>query len=175
MDDLQYPVGRLERKPVLTDPERPQLIDQIAEAPADLRRAVAGLSKEQIDTPYRPGGWTLRQVVHHLPDSHMNAYVRVKLALTETHPAIKSYNEKLWAELYDVHTSPIEASITLLESLHQRWVILFRSMKSRDFQRTMLHSDHGTITVDFILQLYAWHGRHHVAHITSLRDRMGWK
>lgn len=174
MADLQYPVGKMQRKPVLTDAERPVLIQQIADAPAHLRKAVAALSDEQLDTPYRPGGWTVRQVVHHVPDSHMNAYVRVKLALTESQPTIKPYNEKSWAELLDGRTGSVESSLALLEALHQRWVMLLGSLSPNDFFRTLLHPEHGTINVDFLLQLYAWHGRHHVAHITSLRERMGW-
>ncbi|MBM2839847.1 MAG: putative metal-dependent hydrolase [Bacteroidetes bacterium] len=175
MTDLQYPVGKLQLKPSPTSDERLDLIQQIAEAPVHLRKAVAGLSAEQLDTPYRPGGWTVRQVAHHLPDSHLNAYVRMKLALTESQPTIKPYNEKLWAELHDVKTAPVETSLTLLESLHERWVLLLRSLAPEDFLKTMLHPENGVINLDFIVQMYSWHGRHHVAHITALRQRMGWK
>ena len=175
MNDLQYPIGRLQRKPSLPDVERPPLIEQIAHTPRNLREAVAGFSREQLDTPYRPGGWTVRQVVHHVADSHMNAYVRVKLALTESQPPIKPYDEKLWAELPDVQFAPIETSLQLLESLHIRWVLLLRSLRPEDFTRTMMHPDHGVMTIDSILQTYSWHGRHHVAHIISLKNRMGWK
>jgi len=175
MTDLQYPVGKLERKTALTDVERRGLLQEIAAAPANMRKAVAGLSTGQLDTSYRPGGWTVRQVAHHVADSHMNAYIRMKLALTESQPAIKAYNEKLWAELYDGRAVPVEVSLTLLESLHDRWVALLRSLSPGDFARTLVHPEQGVITVDFLLNLYAWHGRHHVAHITSLRDRMGWK
>ena len=175
MTDLQYPIGKLERKTMLADVERRGLIQHIADAPANMRKAVAGLSTGQLDTPYRPGGWTVRQVVHHVADSHMNAYIRMKLALTESQPTIKAYNEKLWAELHDVKTVPVEASLTLLESLHGRWVVLMRSLSPGDFARTLIHPVQGVSTVDSLVNLYGWHGRHHVAHITSLRDRMGWK
>jgi hypothetical protein len=175
MIDLQYPVGKFQKKPTITNDERRDLINQIAEAPGHLRKAVAGLSVAQLDTPYRPDGWTVRQVAHHLPDSHLNAYVRTKLALTESQPTIKPYNEKLWAELHDVKAAPVEVSLTLLESLHERWVFLLRSLAPNDFLKTMMHPEHGVINLDFIVQMYAWHGRHHVAHITSLRRRMGWK
>ncbi len=175
MTDLQYPIGKLERKSTLTQDERRDIIRQIGETPAHLRKAVAGLTPDQLETPYRPGGWTVRQVVHHVPDSHLNAYVRIKLALTESQPTVKPYDEKRWAELYDVKVTPVEVSLSLLESLHERWIILLRSLASDDFLRTLMHPEHGVITVDFLLQLYGWHGRHHVAHITSLRQRMGWK
>jgi hypothetical protein len=175
MADLQYPIGKLERKTVLKDVERLELILQIAHAPANMRKAVAGLSTQQLDTPYRQDGWTVRQVVHHVADSHMNAYIRMKLALTESQPTIKAYNETLWAELFDVKTVPVEASLVLLESLHERWVALLRSLCPNDFARTLMHPVQGVITVDFLVNLYGWHGRHHVAHITSLKDRMGWK
>lgn len=175
MADIRYPVGKFEPKPEITHEERQALIDQIAEAPAKLREAVRGLSDQQLDIPYRPGGWTIRQQVHHLPDSHMNAYTRFKLGLTEQHPTIKPYEEQLWAELIDGKSSPIEPSLTLLESLHKRWVIFLRSMTDSDFARTIHHPVSGVMRLDRVLQLYAWHGRHHVAHITSMRERMGWK
>ena len=174
MTDLQYPIGKLERKNQLAQGERTIMIQQIAEAPASLRKAVAGLDDRQLDTPYRPDGWTVRQVVHHLPDSHMNAYIRVKLGLTESQPPVKPYNEKLWAELFDVKTAPVEASVKLLESLHERWVLLLRSLSPADCARALMHPELGVMTIDFIINLYSWHGRHHVAHITSLRERMGW-
>jgi uncharacterized damage-inducible protein DinB len=131
--------------------------------------------EEQLDTPYRPEGWTVRQVVHHLPDSHFNAYVRMKLAMTEQQPTIKPYEQQLWAELSDAKTAPIEMSLTLFESLHKRWVLFLQSLKSSDFARTINHPESGVMNLDRILQLYAWHGRHHTAQITSLRERMGWK
>ena len=172
--DLRYPVGKFDMQGELTDAQRPTLIQQLAEVPANLRAAVKGLNEQQLETPYRPGGWTVRQVVHHLPDSHMNSYIRFKLAVTESQPQIKPYEEQLWAELVDGKTAPIEISLQLLEVLHQRWVMFLQSLKPSDFSRTLLHPANGVMTVDTLLRLYAWHGRHHVAHITSLRERMGW-
>ncbi|MGE5207232.1 MAG: YfiT family bacillithiol transferase, partial [Chlamydiota bacterium] len=132
-------------------------------------------SAQQLDTPYRPQGWTVRQVVHHVPDSHMNAYIRLKLALTESEPTIKPYDQQLWAELADTRQTPMETSLTLLECLHQRWVMLLKSIADGDWQRTFRHPELGVVRLDTNLALYAWHGRHHVAHITSLRERMGWE
>jgi uncharacterized damage-inducible protein DinB len=175
MTDLRFPVGKFQPEPELSDGSRQNLIREIAETPAKLREAVKGLSEEQLDTPYRPGGWTVRQVVHHIPDSHMNAYIRFKLGMTEQQPPVKPYKENLWAELVDAKSSPIEPSLTLLESLHQRWTVFLRSMATADFARAVNHPENGMMTLDRVLQLYAWHGRHHVAHITSLRDRMNWK
>jgi uncharacterized damage-inducible protein DinB len=174
MTDLQYPIGKFKYDGPLTPAQRQMCINQIEEAPARLRAAVAGLSDEQLDTPYRPGGWTVRQVVHHLPDSHLNSYIRFKLALTEDKPVIKTYEQDRWAELYDVRTAPIEASLILLEGLHRRWVTLLRSLSEKDFARTFQHPELGVVSLDKNLSLYAWHGWHHVAHITSLRERMGW-
>ena len=175
MTDLRYPIGKLQRKPELTDSERGILINYIEETPKNIRAAVKGLNDEQLNTPYRPDGWTVRQVVHHVPDSHLNAYIRFKLALTEDQPAIKTYEEHLWAELHDARTAPIESSLLLLENLHYRWVLFLRSMKAEDFARTFNHPENGVMKVDDLLQIYGWHGRHHTAHITSLRERMGWK
>jgi DinB superfamily len=173
--DPRYPVGTFDRPTgPHTAEERRALIDQIAAVPARMREAVAGLSEAQLDTPYRDGGWTVRQVAHHVPDSHMNAYTRVKLALTEDEPAIKPYDEAAWAKLNDVRDTPIAVSLTLLEALHDRWVRILRAMTDAEFARTLLHPDHGVITLDWLIAMYAWHGRHHVAHITSLRERNGW-
>ena len=174
MTDPRYPIGKFERPRNLTDEQRIELIRQIDETPSKLRAMVSGLSDQQIDTPYRTGGWTVRQVVHHLPDSHLNAYVRIKLALTEQEPTIRPYNETLWAELQEARSAPIEISLLLLESLHRRWVLCLRSLKSSDYSRTLRHPDLGLMMLDDVLALYAWHGRHHVAHIGTLRDRMGW-
>jgi uncharacterized damage-inducible protein DinB len=173
--DLQYPIGRFEFPRAVSDEDRARFVEQIAQTPANLRAAVAGLSEEQLDTPYRPGGWTVRQVVHHVPDSHMNSYVRFRLALTEDEPTIKPYDESRWAELADSRTAPVETSLALLESLHERWVRLLRSLSSTDFRRQFRHPELGPVSLEKNLALYAWHGRHHVAHITSLRERMGWK
>jgi uncharacterized damage-inducible protein DinB len=173
--DLQYPIGKFQWEGAITDKQREQLIAQIEQAPAQLRQAVAGLSQEQVNTPYRPNGWTVRQVVHHLPDSHMNTNIRFRLALTEDEPTIKPYDQERWAVLEDARTAPLELSLSLLESLHHRWVILLRSLRAQDFARTFRHPEMGVVSLDKYLALVAWHGRHHIAHITSLRDRMGWK
>jgi uncharacterized damage-inducible protein DinB len=139
-----------------------------------LRAALRGLSDQQLDTPYRDGGWTLRQLAHHVPDSHMNAYIRCKLALTEYEPTIKPYMEDLWAELPDAKQAPIEMSLALLDSLHQRWMLMLRKLTEADFTRTFLHPELGAMSLEKNVALYAWHGRHHVAHVTSLREKMGW-
>jgi hypothetical protein len=172
--DLRYPVGTFKFEGTLSPEERLALIDQIAATPEKMRAAVAGLSEEQLDTPYRPEGWTARQVVHHVPDSHLNSYVRFKLALTEEHPTIRAYDENLWANTNDSLTAPVEVSLDLLEALHRRWVLFLRSFEDKDFARTFHHPELGSVSVDKNVALYAWHGRHHVAHITSLRERMGW-
>jgi hypothetical protein len=167
-------VGRFRRPERLDEGERRGAIDAIAETPAKLRAAVAGLTDVQLDTPYRPDGWTVRQVVHHVPDSHMNAYVRFKLALTEDEPTIKPYDEARWAELADTRETPIDSSLALLDRLHDRWVRLLRSMSADDFARRLRHPESGVQRLDQVLALYDWHGRHHVGHVTSLRERMGW-
>lgn len=174
MTDLRYPIGKFEHTGPLTEAEKKVLIQQIADTPVHLRSATTALSESQLDTPYRPGGWTVRQVVHHVPDSHMNSYVRFKLALTEEEPTIKTYAEDRWAELADTKATPIEVSLTLLESLHDRWVRLLRSLTSEQWKRTFRHPDLGPMNLEKTLALYAWHGRHHVAHITELRKRMSW-
>jgi hypothetical protein len=136
---------------------------------------VAGLDQEQLDTPYRPGGWTVRQVVHHIGDSHINSIVRFKLALTEETPTIRPYDEALWAELPDSRTAPVDPSLALIDTLHARWVLLLRSMSEQDFERRFHHPEHDrTFTLARTLAMYAWHGQHHIAHITRLRERMGW-
>ena len=173
--DLRYPVGKFSWDAPISEADHPKLIAAIAETPAALRLAVKGLSREHLDTPYRPGGWTVRQVVHHVPDSHMNAYTRFKLALTEDVPTIKTYEEAAWAELPDSQNVPIEVSLDLLDALHLRWLALLRSMDQAAFRREFRHPEHGRVlTLEQMLGLYAWHGRHHVAHITSLRKREGW-
>ena len=173
-NDLRYPIGKFERPENLTDAQRRDLISAIAEAPARLASAVANLTPAQLDTPYRPGGWTLRQVVHHVPDSHLNANVRFKLALTEDQPTIKPYDEARWAELGDMKTTPVETSLALLENLHKRWVVLLSSLTPVEWERKFKHPDLGPMSLNQNLALYAWHGRHHVAHITSMRERNHW-
>ncbi len=172
--DLRYPVGPFEFTGTLSNGQRQTLIDQIAATPEKMRAAVEGLSDEQLNTPYRPEGWTVRQVVHHVPESHMNSYVRFKLAITEEEPTIKPYFEDRWAQLDDAKQAPIGLSLSLLGALHERWVWFLRSLKEPDFQRTFRHPELGTVSLDKNVALYAWHGRHHVAHVTSLRERMGW-
>jgi uncharacterized damage-inducible protein DinB len=173
--DLRYPVGRFDWDATISETDYPRLIVEVAETPGALRSAVAGLSRDQLETPYRPGGWTVKQVVHHLPDSHLNAYTRFKLALTEEEPTIKPYDEAAWAELPDSQKVPTDVSLDLLESLHERWVTLLRSMDAADFRRTLKHPERERVlTLGQLLALYAWHGRHHVAHITALRKREGW-
>jgi len=174
-EDLRYPIGRFSFDGRATPELQKHWIGEIAAAPGALRAAVADLTPSQLDTPYRDQGWTVRQVVHHVPDSHLNAYTRTKLALTEDEPVIKTYDEARWAELPDVLATPVETSLTLLESLHRRWVLLLRSLGPADLGRRFHHPEHGrSMGLDELLALYAWHGRHHVAHITSLRSRMGW-
>lgn len=174
MTVLQYPIGRFRFDEKPTHDQIMQAISEIAEAPANLRAAVEGLTPEQLDTSYRSGGWTVRQVVHHVPDSHLNSYCRFKLALTEDEPTIRAYQEDRWAELEEARTAPVEVSLALLESLHRRWVLMLKSLAPADFQRTFRHPEIGVVTLAQTACLYAWHGRHHVAHITSLRERMGW-
>jgi len=172
--DLQYPIGPFRYDGPNSEQQRVELINQIEEAPGRLWEAAKGLSTEQLDTPYRPEGWTVRQVIHHVPDSHMNSYIRIKWALTEDAPAIKAYHEGRWAELDDSRNASPELSLALLEALHRRLVLVLRSLSPADFERTYTHPETGLMTIDKTLSLEAWHGRHHVAHITSLRERRGW-
>ena len=174
MSDLRFPIGRFHFDGPLTDDQKDKALDDVATTPANLRAAVKGLSESQLDTPYRPAGWTVRQVVHHMPDSHMNSYVRFKLALTEDEPTIKTYAEDRWAELADTKATPIGVSLTLFDSLHDRWVRLMRSLTTEDWKRSFRHPDLGPMSLEKALALYAWHGRHHVTHITALREREGW-
>ncbi len=188
--DLRYPIGRFEAPPLPAD--RDPWLEQLTEAPALLRAAVAGLDDGRLDIAYRPGGWTVRQVVHHLPDSHMNSYIRFKWThhhlpdshmnsyirfkwtLTEAEPVIKAYSEADWAELADSR-GPIEPSLLILDALHRRWLTLLQAMTDSDYQRTFEHPETGRhVSLTSTLALYAWHGRHHVAHITALRERLGW-
>ena len=173
-EDLRYPVGDF-AGPVEQDPEqRHANISILAALPENLRSAVLGLTDEQVNTPYREGGWTVRQLVHHVTDSHINAYVRTRRALTEDWPLVSAYDEKLWAELPDATTLPIEISLHLLEPLHRRWVALFESLTEEQWQRGYVHSESGRQKLAEVIQAYAWHCRHHVAHVTELRKRRGW-
>jgi len=174
-EDLRFPVGRFDLESPVTENDQARMIDEIAATPANLRAAVSGLNAKQMATPYRPGGWTVTQVVHHLPESHMQAYARTKLALTEENPTIKPYDEAKWAELPDVGKTPAEVSLSLLEALHTRWVSLLRSLSAEQKPRAFFHPEHGKlITIERLIAMYAWHGRHHVAHITNLREKNGW-
>jgi hypothetical protein len=174
-DDLRYPIGKFSYDGTMTDARRTECVARIAAAPAGFRAAVAGLDDRQLDTPYRPGGWTVRQVVHHVPDSHLNAYTRIRLALTEDIPTIKPYEEARWAELPDARSLPVEISLGLLESLHARWVPLLQRLGPAEGARQFRHPEHGRLmTIDELLAMYAWHGEHHTAHVTRLRERMGW-
>jgi hypothetical protein len=174
--DPRYPIGKFAYDGVATPEARTKRIQEIAATPAAMRAAVKGFTAKQFDTPYRDGGWTVRQLVHHVPDSHLNAYVRFKLALTEDTPIVKPYQEALWAELPDTQEVAPAVSLTLLEAIHQRWVALLKNMNPADWKRSYRHPEYDrVIPLDEVLATYAWHGRHHVAHITSLRDRMAWK
>jgi uncharacterized damage-inducible protein DinB len=172
--DPRYPIGNFAMPAEITPASRSAAIEQIASAPAKLRAAVSGLSDAQINTPYREGGWTVRQLVHHIADSHMNAVVRLKLALTENAPTIKPYDEAKWAQLADTPATPVATSLTLLETLHERWANLLRSLSPEDFARKLVHPEHGERTIDWLVFLYAWHGAHHTAHVTELRKSRAW-
>ena len=171
--NLSFPIGRAERRSSLTLAERQAAIQAIAAAPGALRAAVRDLSDEQLDTPYRPGGWTVRQVVHHVADSHMHAYIRFRFGLTENDPTVKPYDQDTWVKLADSALPPA-VSLNLLDSLHARFVAFLRATPDADFARTIQHPENGPMTLDSMLNVYSWHGRHHTAHITSLRERMGW-
>jgi hypothetical protein len=175
LDQLRYPVGKFAFKADADEKEIKQWISEIEQMPAHLKNAVKGLNDTQLNTPYREGGWSVRQVVHHLADSHMNAYMRFKLALTEDKPNIKPYLEKAWAEMEDSLNLPIDISVSILEPLHTRWVYMLKTIKGNQFDRSVFHPESKReMTVKFLMALYAWHGKHHVAHITSLRKIKGW-
>jgi len=174
MDDPRFPIGKFRYDGAPSEEQKQEMLAEIAQTPFNLRTAVKGLSETQLDTPYRPGGWTARQVVHHVPDSHLNSYIRFKLALTEDEPTIKPYAEDRWAELADTKTTPVDVSLTMLDSLHDRWVRLMRSLTAEEWQRTFRHPQLGPMSLEKTLALYAWHGKHHVAHITELRQRKSW-
>lgn len=173
-DTLRYPIGTFETIAAVANDQREAWIQDIGLLPGQLRQAIERLNDEQLDTAYRPGGWTVRQVVHHVADSHMNAFIRLKLALTEEVPTIKPYEEGLWAELGDSRTLAPEVSLRLLDSLHERWTVLFRSLSESDWSRAYRHPQSGIVDLVNMAGSYAWHGKHHTAHITSLRERMGW-
>ena len=173
-EELRYPIGKFKLEGEVTEEMISKFIRDLVEVPGEFKKAVEGLTEEQLNTVYRSGGWNLKQVVHHVVDSHMNSYIRFKLALTEDEPQIKAYDEKKWAELADSSMTPVSVSINLLDNLHSRWADLLRSMSFKDFQRTYRHPVNGVSTLGRALALYSWHGKHHAAHITSLRKRMGW-
>ncbi len=173
MEQLQYPIGRFARPESLTPETRAAAIHDLIELPARIRAAVDGLSEEQCNTPYREGGWTIRQVIHHLADSHMAAFVRTKTAYTEDNPAVSPLPWDAWAALPD-YKAPLCTSLSLIENVHTRWVLFWSSVDEKGLARTMNHSKNGPQTLDHYLHLYAWHGKHHTAHVTSLRQRNGW-
>lgn len=174
-DEARYPIGRSKLERDLSPERRRELIDQLAAAPGLFREAVKDLSGVQLDTPYRLGGWTVRQLIHHLADSHLNAYVRFKLTLSEDQPTIKPYDEERWAELADTPATPPRVSLDLLSYLHERWVILLRSLTEEEWRRAYYHPEQEMLfSLDEALCMYAWHGAHHTAHVTRLRERMGW-
>ena len=173
--DLSYPVGKFVWPDAVMPDQRRLYIDTIKAAPGRFRQAIAGLDDAQLDTPYRPGGWTVRQVIHHMPDSHMNVYCRFRWALSEDNPAIKGYPEAVWAEFHDAKSAPVEPSLRMLEGLHERWTMLLESFSEADWARTFNHSEYGPVRLDRVLAMYDWHSRHHAAHISGLRERLGWK
>lgn len=173
-DTLRYPIGKFKAAQEITSAELEEYVADLAALPIQMRQAVQGLTNEQLETPYRNGGWTVKQVVHHIADSHLNSYLRFRLALTEDAPTIKPYEEALWAELPDAKTEPVEVSLILLEALHQRWVILLKSLSEGDWQRVYIHPVSGKTPLSQAAGLYAWHGRHHLAHILNLRKLNSW-
>jgi len=174
MSDPRYPIGKFSFDGTLTTDQKKQYLDDIERTPARMRDALKGLTGPQLNTPYRDGGWTVRQVTHHVPDSHMNAYIRFKLALTEDEPTIKPYMEDRWAELPESKQAPVDLSLALLDSLHERWMMVLRNMSDADWKRNLKHPEMGLLSLEKTLALYSWHGRHHTAHVTNLREKMGW-
>jgi uncharacterized damage-inducible protein DinB len=172
--DLRYPIGGPKRAESFTAQERSVAIDGLRQLPQNLRSAVSALSEGQLETPYRPGGWTVRRLVHHVADSHMNAYIRVRLGLTEDWPTVAPYQENRWAELEDARTAAVSTSLDLLQTLHARWVQLFASLNDEEWKRGYVHPVNGRETLEQVVMLYDWHGRHHTAHVTRLSARMGW-
>jgi len=172
--EYRYPIGRMKIEGEITPEMIKSFIRDIEAAPDNLRKAIEGLSDEQLNTPYREGGWTIRQVVHHLPDSHLNSYIRFKLALTEDNPIVKPYFESRWAELPDSFNTPVSISVELFANLHARWANLLNSLSPADFKRTFRHPESGQVNLERTVAIYAWHGKHHIAQITSLKQRKGW-
>jgi hypothetical protein len=175
LDQLRYPIGKFTAPVMVNLEDISRWIQTIESLPAKMREAVRGMSDAQLDTPYREGGWTVRQVIHHMPDSHMNAYCRFKLALTEDNPAIRPYLENRWAELPEAKSGPIQVSLDLLDALHKRWVLVLKNMTAADYKKTFYHPESKvTRSLEVVLCLYDWHSRHHLAHITELKRRMSW-
>lgn len=174
MTDYSYPIGKYEPQP-FSEKQKQEWLNDIKFLPLALENAILNLDAAQLETPYREGGWTLRQVVHHVADSHINAYCRFKLGLTETNPTIRPYEQDPWANLPDTQNTPVNVSITLLHALHSRLYEVLRNMTDEDFNRTIFHPEHKKeMTLWYLLGMYSWHGRHHTAHVTSLRERKGW-
>jgi uncharacterized damage-inducible protein DinB len=173
-EDLSYPIGKYDKDTKITPEQRKQFITDIADLPKTLHEAVKNLNEEQLDTPYRPRGWTVRQVVHHVGDSHLNSFIRFKLALTEDNPTIRPYAEDLWAKTAE-YKMLVEVSLSLVDSIHQRWVSLLESMSNEDFARPLNHPETGVWTLENLLGMYVWHGKHHTAHINNLKSRNNWQ
>ena len=173
-EDLRFPVGKFKKLENIDGALRSQFIQTIEELPKKLREAVNDLNEEQLETQYRPEGWTVKQVVHHVADSHANSLIRFKLGLTEEVPAIKPYFEDRWAELADSKHAPVELSLNQIDSIHGRWVLVLKSMAAGDFDRNLFHPEHGEVSLNYMLSLYEWHCRHHLAHITELKKRENW-
>ena len=174
MNDPRYPIGRFAPPDEYNAHLRESFVRDLAEAPSAFRAAIGGLTVEQRLTPYREGGWSVAQVVHHVADSHMHAYARMKFAVTEDVPTIKAYDERVWANFQDASDANVDPSLQIVESLHARWATFLKNLPQKDYERGLVHPERGQMTVDRMVALYAWHGRHHVAHITELRKRMGW-
>jgi hypothetical protein len=174
MTDLRYPIGQFQAPDRITEADVLKAVDAIAALPGELRAAVSGLDDRQLDTPYRPEGWTVRQLVHHVADSHMHSYIRMKLGATAREPSVNEYDEKIWAETVDARHSEPDTSLALIESLHRRWSLWLRSLDDAGWQRKFVHPKRGPVPLSLNALIYAWHGKHHVAHITALRERMRW-
>lgn len=174
LETLRFPIGKFDKNIEITEQVLKKWISEIKELPGRLQEATENLTEDQLDTPYRPGGWTVKQVVHHIADSHINSFIRFKLALTEVLPIIKPYDEALWAELPDGQDMPIDVSLQLLKALHERWIVLLKNLSDEQLQRKFIHPDSGEVLLKTNIGMYAWHGSHHLAHITSLKERMKW-